>query len=72
MPMGKKVPCTAGCGASGCFWSDPAGRCPECRKIVCKGCARRFTPNRRNPTQSCHTCRGKKKYRESRIEVSLC
>lgn len=72
MVMGKKEPCTAGCGKSGCFWTDPKGRCMECRKIECKRCKVRFAPNRRNPTTVCHVCRGKRKSAHSRVEVSLC
>lgn len=72
MAMGKKEPCGAGCGATGYFWSDHRGWCPECRKIECKGCKVRFTPNCRNPTHTCTKCRSRKKSRESKVEVSLC
>lgn len=73
MTLGKKEPCTGGCGKSGCFWSDPAGRCPDCRKVECKLCKTRFSPTRRNPTKVCHTCRYRRRATLSHVnEEALC
>lgn len=57
MATGRIQPCTAGCGAVGAFLSDPHGRCKECRKVECKRCGVKFSPNRGNTLRLCYQCK---------------